>query len=148
MKEPVRNHIVTSPFGVRIHPVTKVQKMHNGIDFVSRDKYPAVYSILPGKVVYDFNQYDDSKKFTDKKHSAGNMIIIESLIDGAVHYIRYLHLAENYVALHMVIGEGSLVGKYGDVGISSGPHLHIDVYDKSWKIINPTFLIARFEKIS
>jgi len=144
MIEPVRNYRVTSPYGVRIHPVTGVEKMHNGIDFVSRDNYSAVYSILAGKVIYDFDGYDDSKKLTDKKHSAGNMVIVECLIEGLVHYVRYLHLVENYVKAHMAIEQGSLIGKYGDVGISHGSHLHLDIFDKDWKIVNPVFILDQF----
>jgi len=148
MREPVRNHKVTSPYGMRIHPVTGIQSMHNGIDFVSQDNYPAVYSILAGKVIYDFDGYDDSKRWTSKKHSAGNMLIIESLIDGLVHYVRYLHLIENYARAHSVIEQGSLIGKYGDVGISHGSHLHLDIYDKDWQIIDPTFILSQLDKVN
>ena len=42
---------ITSPFGNRIHPITKVMKMHDGVDYGTFDKKLPVYAIEEGKVI-------------------------------------------------------------------------------------------------
>lgn len=135
MIAPVKHPIVTSPYGPRI--LNGKAENHQGIDMISGIDDKSVYSILPGKVILDFDQYVHQRRFSDKKMSAGNYVCIQYEFNNTVYYVRYLHLSENFVALGGLVDEGERIGLYGDVGYSFGAHLHFEVYDKTWKLINP-----------
>jgi len=141
---PVDNYKITSPYGLRKDPSKKFEEkiFHNGVDFVSLNGNRSVVAITDGVIIYDFDGYDDKQRWTSKKHSAGNMIIQSVRLDGETYYIRYLHLEENYVKTNTVVKEKDLLGVYGDVGYSFGAHLHVDIYDTAWKIVNPEILFT------
>lgn len=136
VKEP---HRVTSGYGPRV--LNGVNQFHDGIDYIHKYGDNTVLAMDPGVVTYDQDNYDDSKRWTDPKHSAGNMLIIKHDINGENFYIRYLHLQNNYVAVGDVVEEGQEIGQYSDVGYSFGAHLHIDMYTMGWRKINPTQII-------
>jgi murein DD-endopeptidase MepM/ murein hydrolase activator NlpD len=138
MRNPIDNYVITSPEGTRI--LNGVEGYHDGLDLISRENNN-VYAILPGKVVHDMDEYIHDERFKDKKHSAGNYLIIKHKFEKAIYYVRYLHLGENTVSLKETIEEGEVIGNYGDYGYSFGAHLHIDVYDVNWKKISITELL-------
>ncbi len=140
MRSPVNEARVSSPYGNRI--LKRKKQFHDGIDFVSNSDDCRVYAIADGVVVFDKDDYDEAVRWTDNKHSGGNMIIIDHVIDGVHYYARYLHLGENTVSKHQEVREGDVVGEYADVGLSYGAHLHFDMYSWLWKKINPTPVIA------
>lgn len=138
--EPVKNHRVSSPYGTRI--LNGKEQFHDGIDFVSKEKGNAdIFSIGPGVCTFEFDHYDDKKRWSDTKHSAGNYAIIKTKIDGKEYYVRYLHLKENNLSNGQKVEEGEKIGEYADVGYSFGAHLHLDVYNTAWKKIDPTPII-------
>ena len=140
MRNPIDNHVITSPEGMRV--LNGVEGYHDGLDLISRENNN-VYSILPGKVVHDMDDYIHDERFKDKKHSAGNYLIIQYKYQDARYYVRYLHLGKNTVSLKESVEEGEIIGTYGDYGYSFGAHLHIDVYDVNWKKISITALFRR-----
>jgi len=122
----------------------KVTDFHDGADFIS-DVSSEVFSILPGKVVYDKDDYVHLARWTDPHQSAGNMVIVDVEVDGVVYHVRYLHLEENEIAKGNELKEGQLIGRYADVGRSTGPHLHLDFCSfKNWKKVNPNVLYGKF----
>ena len=133
---PVKDAKVTSPYGWRT--LNGKKQFHDGIDFVSTTGDNTVRAIADGKVCYDVDYYEESKRWTDKRHSAGNYLIIKHAINGKTYYGRYFHLGENYVSNGDVVVEGQAIGYYADAGISYGAHLHFDIYDDKWKKLNPT----------
>lgn len=140
MVRPVlAKHKVTSGWGPRV--LNGATQHHNGIDYISESGNRTVQAMAAGVVVYDQDNYDDTLRWTDPKHSAGNMIIIKSNIAGQDYYIRYLHLASNFVTINTAVTEGQAIGVYGDVGYSFGAHVHIDFFTMSWQNIDPTQLI-------
>jgi murein DD-endopeptidase MepM/ murein hydrolase activator NlpD len=139
MKPPVDKPVITSPYGMRT--LNGKRQFHDGIDFVSGDKSSNVYSILPGVVTLDYDHYDDGKRWSDPANSAGNYVIIKSNINGEDHFVRYLHLKENFVSENQKVEEGFLIGTYADVGFSFGAHLHLDMYNSRWVKIDPTPII-------
>jgi len=145
ISKPVNKPKVTSDFGWRI--LNNKKQFHDGIDFISEDKNPNVYSIFDGKVVYDFDNYIHAMRFKDTKHSGGNYVIIQSFIESEYFFIKYLHLKENYVSLNDNVIAGQKIGIYDDVGFSFGAHLHITIYNYKWKIINPNILLKKYEII-
>jgi len=130
---PLDKMLITSPFGVRYHPIFGGQKMHNGIDLGAN--YENVYTVLDGVV---------SEAGWDK-NGGGNYIKVR-------HSNRfetsYLHLSQIYYRTGEVVKAGYIIGKSGNSGNSTGPHLHFAVKEYG-KFINPTqFLNAlRKEKI-
>lgn len=131
-------HRVSSPYGPRV--LQGKNQNHSGIDFVSNTGLKNVLAVADGVVTYDQDDYEHHLRWIDRKHSAGNMIIILHKIKGDYFYIRYLHLDKNNVSVGQEISKGVLVGTYSDVGYSFGAHLHLDCYDVRWKKIDPTFI--------
>ena len=119
---PLDKMLITSPFGVRNHPIFGGQKMHNGIDLGAN--YENVYTVLDGIV---------SEAGWDK-NGGGNYIKVR-------HSNRfetsYLHLSQIYYRTGEVVKAGYIIGKSGNSGNSTGPHLHFAVKEYG-KFINPT----------
>jgi murein DD-endopeptidase MepM/ murein hydrolase activator NlpD len=139
MKEPVKNHRISSKYGKRI--LSGKEQFHDGIDFVSRDGNTDVFSVGPGVCTFDFDNYDDKKRWNDVKHSAGNYVIIKTTLGNKDYYVRYLHLRENSLSNGQKVEEGEKIGEYADVGYSFGAHLHFDMYTMAWEKIDPTPVI-------
>lgn len=142
MISPVKSPVITSPYGWR--SLHGQRQFHDGIDVISAIGDKSVYAICPGIVVHDVDYYDESKRWTDGRHSAGNMVIILHEVGELKFYLRYLHLVENYVSLRGIVEEGDPIGMYGDVGYSFGAHLHVDLYTfPQWEKIDPTPIIGQ-----
>lgn len=124
---------VTSDYGAQ-EPFRK--KPHEGIDYINTKGDCSIFAMAEGVCVYDFDSYDDGKRWTDTLHSAGNMVVIGHQIAGKLIYIRYLHLSKNFVKVNQKIDEGFLLGNYADVGQSHGAHVHIDGFNDKWEKIN------------
>jgi murein DD-endopeptidase MepM/ murein hydrolase activator NlpD len=132
VKEPIR---ISSKYGWRT--IRGKRQFHDGLDYVSDSGDQSVFSIFDGTVVFDFDDYDEARRWTDNKHSGGNMIVVKYKLAGADYYVRYLHLISNVVRKGQEVKAGQLLGTYGDVGYSFGAHVHVDVYQFDWKKIDP-----------
>ena len=123
---------VTSPFGNRIHPIFGTRKLHNGTDF--KANYENVYAVLDGTVI---EAGWDSK-------GGGNYIKVK-------HFNRfetaYLHLSEIYYQVGEHVKAGFIIGKSGNSGNSTGPHLHFMVKEYG-KIINPAHFLNDLIKVN
>jgi murein DD-endopeptidase MepM/ murein hydrolase activator NlpD len=136
MRLPVDNHRITSGYGERI--LNGKKEFHDGIDFKSMTENK-VFAPCTGIVTYDMDNYDDALRWTDKHMSGGNMIIIDFRLGNTLFHMRFLHLIDNLVSVNNKLAEGDLIGNYGDVGYSFGPHVHNDLYITSvggWEKIN------------
>jgi murein DD-endopeptidase MepM/ murein hydrolase activator NlpD len=105
-----------------IHPVLGTPRMHNGQDF----KVPygtEVYATGNGEVVE--SGYSSG--------GFGNYIVIDH--DYGLQTL-YGHLSEIKVSKGTKVKRGELIGKSGDSGLSSGPHLHYQVEERG-RAINP-----------
>ncbi|WP_293750048.1 M23 family metallopeptidase [Limnohabitans sp. Rim8] len=103
---------VTSGFGFRVDPMTRLPSRHEGIDFVAPVGTP-VLSTAPGMVLR-----------AEHAGAYGNVVDIEH-VDGFV--TRYAHLQAIHVQAGQVIAPQQTVGTLGNTGRSSGPHLHYEV---------------------
>jgi murein DD-endopeptidase MepM/ murein hydrolase activator NlpD len=133
MRLPCDNAVITSHYGWRT--LNGKKEMHDGIDFISRES-SNVYAIGDGIVAYDMDNYDEALRWIDRKHSLGNFLIIDHIIDNTLYHVRYCHLKENLCTIGQRLSEGIIIGHYADVGYSFGPHIHIDAYLGDWKKIN------------
>jgi TonB family protein len=108
---PTRGYI-TGIFGKRIHPFTKKEKFHNGIDIANKKGTPVV-STAAGTVT--------ASEFNDQE---GNLIIIDH---GNGYSSHYTHLDARKVQKGDAVTKGQLIGLVGETGLSAGPHLHFEI---------------------
>jgi murein DD-endopeptidase MepM/ murein hydrolase activator NlpD len=109
---PLRNFRLTSPFGIRDDPITGATSMHRGLDLAAPEG-TEVFAAADGTVTAVGN---------DPVY--GIYIII-------THSNRwtslYGHLQTAYTVLHSEVKSGSLIGRVGSTGQSTGPHLHFEL---------------------
>ena len=112
---------VLSGFGYRIHPVYKVKKFHEGVDFPARIG-TAIQSTGDGVVVE-----------AGWHNGYGNCVRISH---GYGYESWYAHMNKMTVRVGEKIKKGHKIGEVGDTGLSTAPHLHYEVHYKG-KPINP-----------
>ncbi len=100
-------------FGYRFHPILKIRRMHNGLDFRANTGEP-VYAPGDGKVT-----------FVGRKGGYGKVIIINH---GFGYKTLYAHLSKAKVKRGEKVKRGDLIALTGNTGsLSTGPHLHYEV---------------------
>ena len=110
---PVSGFRLTSAFGMRKHPVLKVNRMHNGVDMACAAGTP-IYATRAGTVTTASYQ----------ANGAGNYVSINHL-DGFSSI--YMHMTHYVVSKGQSVSQGQLIGYVGNTGISTGDHLHFGV---------------------
>lgn len=103
---------MASGYGYRTDPIYGTQKLHEGMDF-SAPIGTEVYATGNGIVVK-----------ADWDGSYGNLITIDH---GYNYTTRYAHLSEILVKNGQRVKRGDLIGRIGNTGKSTGPHLHYEV---------------------
>ncbi len=104
-------HTISS-FGLRIHPILHVLKMHEGIDYGCYVGTP-VRATADGIVV--FSGYDPiSGKYIKIEHGYGYTTV-------------YAHLSKRLVNKGQKVVRGQIIGYSGNTGRSEGPHVHYEV---------------------
>lgn len=111
-----------SGYGYRIHPIYRTRKMHSGIDLTAPTGTP-IYATGDGKII--------NAGYTPGGY--GKKIIIDH---GFGFKTLYAHLHEVDVKVGQKIKRGELIGKVGNTGRSTAPHLHYEVR-KNNKTENP-----------
>lgn len=112
LRRPMQGEVdMTSNYGYRVDPFTRAPAMHTGIDFRAETGSP-VRATAPGKVV--------TAEYTG---GYGNMVEIEHA--GGVS-TRYAHMSAIMVSPGQTVATGTIVGKVGTTGRSTGPHLHYE----------------------
>lgn len=109
---PLARAVLTSNYGMRIHPVLGGARKHEGIDLAAPRGTP-VYAPADGTV-------ERASWFS----SYGNFIEIDH---GGSMETRYGHLSGYAVAAGDHVTKGQLIGYVGTTGRSTGPHLHYEV---------------------
>jgi murein DD-endopeptidase MepM/ murein hydrolase activator NlpD len=123
--QPVSNKELSrfaSGFGMRIHPIYKVKRMHTGCDF-SAPRGTPIYATGNGKVK------------TVRTHPGGYGKEIE--IDHGYGYVtKYAHLDNFNVKIGQKVKRGELIGWVGNTGASTAPHVHYEIIYNGRKV-NP-----------
>lgn len=120
MKMPVAGHM-TSNFGMRFHPILGFSRMHQGVDYGAPMGSPIV-AAADGLVSFA-GWHGGHGNFVQIRH-AGNMG------SGYAHMSRFLvHAGEH-------VNAGQVIGYVGSTGLSTGPHLHFEVYKNNLPV-NP-----------
>ena len=107
------NGIISSPYGVRFHPIFNTKFFHRAIDIANKKNTPIV-ATADGIVV-----------FSGWMRGYGNIIAIEH---GQKYRTVYAHLAKNLVQKGEFVTKGQEIGKMGNTGRSTGPHVHYELH--------------------
>lgn len=138
---PLRNHpypVVTSEYGMRMHPVHKRNILHKGID-LRASTGEEVVSALPGKVLAI--RSERAKNGTLKGY--GHYVIVvhpEQKMETL-----YAHLSRFRVKNGQAVSAGSLIALSGNTGIGTAPHLHFETKVKqngNMKVTDPRNFIG------
>jgi murein DD-endopeptidase MepM/ murein hydrolase activator NlpD len=114
--QPIANKsllALASGFGMRVHPVYKVKKMHAGIDFAAVIGTP-IYATADGSVDVLQESFSGYGKMIELDHGFG-------------YRTRYAHMHGFAVRAGQKVKRGELIGYVGDTGLSTAPHLHYEV---------------------
>ena len=110
---------LTSRFGLRTHPVTGTQKSHTGIDIGAGAGDNALAADGGTVTMAGWNG------------GYGNCVMIDH---GNGYKTLYAHLSSISVAKGSVVDKGVVVGHVGSTGVSTGPHLHFEVWSGESRI--------------
>ena len=108
-------YVLTSGFGMRLHPINRQWKPHTGQDLVSQPDPGPVVAAAAAKVVS-----------AGARGGYGNAVVLEHA--GAVRTL-YGHLAsiDANIAAGAAVATGQVLGVEGSTGASTGNHLHFEV---------------------
>jgi murein DD-endopeptidase MepM/ murein hydrolase activator NlpD len=119
---------VSSPFGYRSDPFSGARRFHAGVD-IAAAYGREVPSAGPGRVVYSGAQ-----------GGYGNTVVVEHA--GGV-LTRYAHLSSIQVDVGASVDAGTVVGRVGSTGRSTGPHLHFEVLQNG-QPVNPAVAATKY----
>ena len=123
MGMPVAGRI-TSSFGMRMHPLLGFMRMHKGIDIGAAYGSP-IYAVLDGVV-----------SFAGRSGGYGNFVKLGhagGLASG------YGHMSRIAVRPGTRVHQGQVIGYVGSTGMSTGPHLHWEIW-RNGNSVNPRSL--------
>ncbi len=112
---------VSSRYGMRRHPILGYRRMHAGLDFRARRGTPIV-AVTDGTV--------------SSAGRAGGCGIAVRIKHGSNLSTRYCHMSRMSVKRGQTVRRGQVIGYVGSTGLSTGPHLHYEMY-RGGKSINP-----------
>jgi len=123
--QPVLNenlNLLASGYGVRLHPILKVRKMHTGVDFTAPKGTP-IYATGDGVVITVKTVFGGYGKYVEIDHGFGFVT-------------RYAHMNDFKVRQGQKVKRGDHIGSVGNTGSSTAPHIHYEVL-KDGKHVNP-----------
>ena len=119
---PVKSYSLTSPFGMRKHPILGYERMHNGVDMAAPAGTP-IYAAKSGKVTTASYQSGGAGNYVSINHGDGFSSI-------------YMHMTRYIVSKGQYVEAGQVIGYVGSTGISTGNHLHFGISYKG-EYVNP-----------
>ena len=109
---PTTSKTITSKFGKRKHPVTKVNSFHKGVDIRAK---------TGEKIFATADGFVSSANYSEL---SGNRIVV---LHNFGFETRYSHLKKMLVTPGDVVHKGDLIGYSGNTGRSNGAHLHYEI---------------------
>jgi murein DD-endopeptidase MepM/ murein hydrolase activator NlpD len=116
---------ITSPFGMRMHPVYHRLIMHNGIDIAVPTGTPVAAAATGTIIVASY------------QGSCGNMVAIDH--HGGLSTM-YCHLSQIFVGVGQEVQRGQTIGAAGATGDATGPHVHFQVMQNGHPVDPMSFL--------
>lgn len=111
------SYCISDTFGMRLHPVLNVWRLHAGLDMACDDGDP-IYAVHDGKIV-----------MAGKNGSFGNYVEIEHGDTISTGYAHMVRIADG-ISNGATVKTGQVIGYVGTSGGSTGPHLHFLVKQK------------------
>ena len=121
MKTPINGARLSSPFGMRKHPILGFNKMHKGSDFAAKEGTPIMASGT-GTIVL--------AKWCG---GGGNCIKIKHNSTYSTVYAHMRNFAKG-MRPGKKVKQGQIIGYVGSTGMSTGPHLHYEVHVNGQKV--------------
>ena len=125
MKTPINGARLSSPFGMRKHPIDGFNKMHRGTDFAAPMGTPIMAS------------GDGLIKKAGWCGGGGNCVVIKH---NSTYKTVYAHMSKfaSGIRSGVRVKQGQTIGFVGSTGKSTGPHLHYEVIVNGKKINSQT----------
>lgn len=111
---PLESEVVTSEFGMRLHPIQERMAMHGGVDMRAQVGTP-IYATADGVV-----------EWASMHHSSGLGKMVKIIHNYGFSTV-YGHLSEIDLQVGNYVKRGQLLGYSGNTGASAAPHLHYEV---------------------
>ncbi|MCS6958562.1 MAG: M23 family metallopeptidase [Pseudanabaenaceae cyanobacterium SKYGB_i_bin29] len=128
---------ISSVFGYRIHPITGEERFHQGTDIAA----PAGTPVLAA--------WEGTVEIAGWLGGLGFAVVIAH--DNGNRETRYGHLSHILVEPGQTVSQGQPIGLVGSTGLSTGPHLHFELWEKEgeqWVVKDPTpALIAALARL-
>ena len=112
---------ISSGYGMRRHPILGYRRMHAGLDFKASSGTPIV-AVTDGRV-----------SAAGRMGGCGNAVRLEHA--GGLS-TRYCHMSRIAVGGGQSVRRGQVIGYVGSTGLSTGPHLHYEMY-RGGRSVNP-----------
>lgn len=119
---PLQDVKIASPFGIRLHPISKTYKHHNGVDLRATRGTP-VKATASGVVT----------SVSEDPEGYGKYLVIDH---GENYQTKYAQLSVIKVDEGTKVKRGDIIGLVGNSGASTAPHLHYEVL-KNQQPVNP-----------
>jgi murein DD-endopeptidase MepM/ murein hydrolase activator NlpD len=116
---------ITSPFGMRMHPVYGRPILHAGID-IAAAQGTTIAAAADGRVIVAGYQGD-----------CGNMVALDH--HGGLSTI-YCHMSQIFVGVGQDVQRGQAIGAVGMTGDATGPHVHFQVMENGHPVDPMSFL--------
>lgn len=121
IRSPVAGARLSSGFGMRFHPVLGYGRMHQGVDFAAAKGTP-IQASASGTVA-----------MAGWGGGYGNVVVLDH---GRGMRTRYAHMHRIGVKNGQQVAQGQTIGQVGSTGLSTGPHLHYEVWQNG-KPVDP-----------
>lgn len=112
---------ISSNYGMRRHPILGYRRMHAGMDFKASHGTPIV-AVTDGTIIG-----------AGRMGGCGNAVRMRH---GGGIDTRYCHMSRIAVNRGQSVRRGQVIGYVGSTGLSTGPHLHYEMY-RGGRAVNP-----------
>lgn len=113
--------VMTSTFGPRKHPILGTVRIHKGVDWAAPTGTP-ISAAFDGEIVFQGNG-----------GGYGNLVRISHANGRETRYAHMSRFAPN-MSVGTAVKAGDIIGYIGTTGLSTGPHLHFELYQNSQAI--------------
>jgi murein DD-endopeptidase MepM/ murein hydrolase activator NlpD len=114
IRKPIAAGEITSPFGMRYHPILHYARMHTGVDWANAPGTP-VLAAGNGVVIKAGGEQGYGRRI-EIQHANGYVTTYSHLAGFARGIVEGAH-----------VNQGQVIGYLGQSGMATGPHLHYEV---------------------